>query len=112
MNRESDSTLAPRIPTPVMMFRYAAWRTSRQSWAKAIVPHHTAQPTNQAATMIESMELSSHGQRVVANSGSRMSRAPNIASSAASSIRKRTKPRCIGTASGAGAERSERPIEK
>ena len=37
--------------------------------AKAIVPHQTAQPRNQAATIRASSGLSSHAQRVAANRG-------------------------------------------
>ena len=91
--------------TPLRMNSLAAVRISSQSWANAIVPHHTDQPRNHAETIRASSGLSSHAQRVAANSGLMRRRRPFIRSRPVTRTRKRLNQRSIGPPEvGAGAE--------
>ncbi len=73
-----------------------AVRISSQSRANAIVPHHTDQPRNQAATIRASSGLSFHAQRVAANSGLMTSSRPFMSSNPATRTRKRLNHGSIG----------------
>ena len=87
----------------------AAVRISSQSCAKAIVPHHTDQPRNHAATIRASSGLSSHAQRVAANSGLMRRRRPFIRSRPVTRTRNRLNQRSSGPPEvGDGAEKVPR----
>ena len=104
-NSSRKMTVTTRRATPLRMNNLAAVRTSSQSCAKAIVPHHTDQPRNQAAIIRASSGLSSHGQRVAANSGLMTSRRPFIRSRPVTRTRNRLNQGLSGPPEiGAGAD--------